>query len=196
LASGRFWRFALVGLAGTIVAAVAMVALYRHVTVENFEESRAEQNVELARALSNNYIEDVERLRAIAATRSWAELQVSPEIASFAESIERELDHLAVYMVNFFDPDGLVLYSTERKRIGARVLMNEGVELAATGEEVSAIVRRGSFNRFDRVVADRDMIETYIPLTTESGEVIAVFEIHSDISARDPLGYFGLFHAS
>jgi len=99
------------------VAAVAMAALYRHVTVENFEESRAEQNVELARALSNNYIEDVQGLRAIAATNSWAELQVSPEIANFAESVERELDHLAVYMVNFFDPNGLVLYSTERKRI-------------------------------------------------------------------------------
>jgi signal transduction histidine kinase/CheY-like chemotaxis protein/HPt (histidine-containing phosphotransfer) domain-containing protein len=183
LASGRFWRFALLALIGTIVAAVAMVALYRHVTVKNFEESHAEQNVELAHALSNNHIEDVEKLRAIAATSSWAEMQVSPEIASFAESIERELDHLAVYMVNFFDPNGLVLYSTERKSIGARVMMNEGVELAATGEEVSAIVRRGSFNRFDRVEADRDMIETYIPLTTESGEVIAVFEIHSDISA-------------
>ena len=182
MVSGRFWRFALVALVGTIVAAVAMVALYRYVTVENFEKSRAEQNVELARALSNNYIEDVERLRTIAATSSWAELQVSPEIASIAESIERELDYLAVYMVNIFDPNGLVLYSTERKRIGASMLMNEGVELAATGEEVSAIVRRDSFNRFDRVVADRDMIETYIPLTTESGEVIAVFEIHSDIS--------------
>jgi two-component system sensor histidine kinase/response regulator len=183
LASGRFWHFALVALVGTIVAAAAMAALYRHVTLENFEKSRAEQNVELARALSNSHLEDVEKLRSIAATSSWAEMQVSPEVADFAESIEQELDHLAVYMLNFFDPDGLVLYSTERKRIGARVLMNEGVELAATGEEVSAIVRRESFNHFDRVVADRDMIETYIPLTTESGEVIAVFEIHSDISA-------------
>ena len=186
--SGRFWRFALVALVGTIVAAVAMVALYRYVTVENFQKSRAEQNVELARALSYNYIEDVEKLRTIAATRSWAELQVSPEIASFAESIERELDHLAVYLVNIFDPNGLVLYSTERKRIGASMLMNEGVELAATGEEVSAIIRRGSFNRFDRVVEDRDMIETYIPVDHPIGRR------HRGV--RDPLGYFGLLRAS
>jgi hypothetical protein len=65
LASSRFWRFALVALIGTIVAAVAMAALYRQVTVTNFEESRAEQNVELARALSNNHIEDVEKLREL-----------------------------------------------------------------------------------------------------------------------------------
>jgi signal transduction histidine kinase/CheY-like chemotaxis protein len=182
LASSRFWHFALVALLGTIVAAAMMAVLYRYVTVDNFQKSHAEQNVELARALSNTHLEDVEKLRAIAATNSWAEMQVSPEIADFAATIDRELNHLAVYMVNFFDPNGLVLYSTDRRSIGARVHMNEGVELAASGQEVSAIVRRDSFNRFDRVVADRDMIETYIPLTTESGEVIAVFEIHSDIS--------------
>jgi len=182
LVSGRFRRFALVALAGNIVVAVAMVALYHFVAVENFEAIRAEQNVELARALSNTIIDDVDRLRAIAATRSWAELQVSPEIASFAESIERELDQLQVYALNIFDPQGLVLYSTERQRIGAKMLMNKGVELAAAGEEVSAIVRRGSFNRFDRVIENRDMIESYLPLLNESGDVIGVFEIHSDIS--------------
>ena len=122
-------------------------------------------------------------MRAIAATRSWAELQASPEIASFAESLERELDNLQVYELNIFDPSGLVLYSTERQRIGAKMLMNEGVELAVAGEEVSAIVRRDSFNRFDRVMEDRDMIESYLPLVGESGDIIGVFEIHTDVSA-------------
>lgn len=183
MVSSRFWRFALVALAGNLAAAVAVVALYHYVAVENFEAIRAEQNVQLARALSNTAIDDVAELRAIAATRSWAELQVSPEIASFAESIERELDQLQVYELNIFDPSGLVLYSTEKQRIGAKMLMNEGVELAAAGEEVSAIVRRDTFNSFDRVVEDRDMIESYLPMVNESGAVIGVFEIHSDISA-------------
>ena len=180
--SSRFRHFALVALAGNTAVAVAVVALYHYVAVENFEEIRSEQNIELARSLSNTIIDDVAELRAIAATKSWAELQASPEIARFAESMERELDQLQVYALNIFDPTGLVLYSTERQRIGARVLMNEGVELAAAGEEVSAIVRRDTFNRFDRVIEDRDMIESYLPLIGESGDIIGVFEIHSDIS--------------
>jgi len=182
LISSRFRHFALVALAGNIAVAVAVVALYHYVAVENFEEIRSEQNIELARSLSNTIIDDVADLRAIAATKSWAELQASPEIARFADSMERELDQLQVYALNIFDPTGLVLYSTERQRIGAKVLMNEGVELAAAGEEVSAIVRRDTFNRFDRVIEDRDMIESYLPLMGESGEVIGVFEIHSDIA--------------
>ena len=180
--SSRFRHFALVALAGDIAVAVAVVALYHYVAVESFEEIRSEQNIELARSLSNTIIDDVSELRVIAATKSWAELRASPEIARFAVSMERELEQLQVYELNIFDPTGLVLYSTERQRIGAKVLMNEGVELAAAGEEVSAIVRRDSFNRFDRVVEDRDMIESYLPLVGESGDMIGVFEIHSDIS--------------
>ena len=180
--SSRFRRFALVALAGNLAAGVAVVGLYHYVAVENFEEIRSEQNIELARSLSNTIVDEVAKLRVIAATRSWAELQASPEIARFADSMERELDQLQVYVLNVFDPTGLVLYSTQRQRIGAKVLMNEGVELAAAGEEVSAIVRRDTFNRFDRVISDRDMIESYLPLIGESGDVIGVFEIHSDIS--------------
>jgi signal transduction histidine kinase/DNA-binding response OmpR family regulator len=171
-----------VALAGNIAVAVGVIGLYHYVAVENFEEIRSEQSIELARALSGTIIDDVVELRELAATSSWAELQASPEIARFADSMGRDLDQLQVYELNIFDPGGLVLYSTEEQRIGAKVLMNEGVELAAAGEEVSAIVRRDSFNSFDRMVEDRDMIESYLPLIGESGDVIGVFEIHSDIS--------------
>ena len=183
LASSRFWRFAFVALAGNIAAAVAVVGLYHYVAVENFEAIRAEQNIQLARALSNTIIDDVDGLRALAATHSWAELQVSSEIDSFGASLESELDQLQVYELNIFDPSGLVLYSTDRQRVGAKILMNQGVELAAAGEEVSAIVRRDSFNAFDRMIEDRDMIESYLPLVNQSGDIIGVFEIHSDVTA-------------
>ena len=182
LISSRFRRFAIVSLAGNIIAAVAMVALYHYVALQNFEAIRTEQNMELARSLSNSIVDDVVELQALAATSSWAELQASPEIARFADHIEREIEQLQILELNVFDPSGLVLYSTERQRIGARVLMNAGIERAAAGEEVGAIVREDSFNRFDRVVEEQDMAESYLPLTDDAGNVIGVFEIHSDVT--------------
>ena len=180
--SSRFRRFAIVSLAGNIIAAVAMVALYHYVALQNFEAIRAEQNMELARSLSNTIVDEVAELRALAATSSWAELQASPEVARLAEKLERESDQLQVLEVNIFDPSGLVLYSTDRQRIGAKVLMNSGVERAAAGEEVGEIIRQDSFNRFDRVVEDQDMVESYLPLIDDAGNVIGVFEIHSDVT--------------
>ena len=118
--SSRFRRFAIVSLAGNIIAAVFMVALYHYVALQNFEEIRTEQNMELARSVSNTIVDDVVELQALAATSSWAELQASPEIERFAEDIERDIDQLQVYELNIFDTNGLVLYSTDRQRIGAK----------------------------------------------------------------------------
>ena len=183
LISSRFWRFALVNFFGIVVVAIAMASLYRYVAVEHFKEMRTQQNVELAVALSNTLVDHIVKLQQIAETRSVAEFQESAEIERFSSLIDIELDLLPVYIINIFAPDGLILYSTERHRIGAKMLLNAGVEAAAAGESVSVINRRDSFNQYDRMVEERDMIETYLPLRNRAGEVIGVFEIHSDISA-------------
>ena len=180
--SSRFWRFALVNLAGIIAVAVAIAALYRYVAVENFKEMRTQQNVELAVALSSAMVDDIIELREFVESRSLLELKTSREIDRFASLIDIELDSLPIYTVNIFAPDGLILYSTERQRIGSKMHMNKGVEAAATGEPTSALIRRDSFNQNDRLVEERDMVETYLPLRDASGQVVGVFEIHSDIS--------------
>jgi signal transduction histidine kinase/DNA-binding response OmpR family regulator len=180
--SSRFWRFALVNLVGIIAVAIAIAALYRYVAVENFKEMRTQQNVELAVSLSNSLLDEILELRGFVESRSLFELKTSPEIDRFASLIEIELDSLPVYTVNIFAPDGLILYSTERQRIGAKMLMNKGVEAAATGMPTSALIRSDSFNRYDRMIEERDMVETYLPLRDDSGQVVGIFEIHSDIS--------------
>lgn len=178
----RFWRFAAVNFLGIIVVAAAIAALYRYVTVENFKQMRAQQNLELAVVLSNSVASQIDDLQGLAAELSWAELQSTPEIEQIGAIIDRELAHLPVYVVNIFSPEGLVLYSTDRQQIGAKVLLNGGFEIAARGQPTSAMVRRDSFNQYDRVVEDRDMVETYLPLRDSDGRVFGVFEIHSDIS--------------
>ncbi|HKJ20396.1 MAG TPA: histidine kinase dimerization/phospho-acceptor domain-containing protein, partial [Woeseiaceae bacterium] len=180
--SSRFWRFALVNLLGIIVVAVAIAALYRYVAVESFKDMRTQQNVELAVALSNTLVDEVLELREFVESHSLFELRTSVDIDRFASLIDIELDLLPVYTVNIFTPEGVILYSTERQRIGARMLLNEGVEAAATGVPTSALIRRDAFNQYDRMTEERDMVETYLPLRDEAGQVIGVFEIHSDIS--------------
>ncbi len=198
----RFWRIALIALAGTIIVAVVMAVAYREIAIDNLKEMRAEQNVELARSMSNSLGEDVRRLIDVAAVSSWVEMQQSPVVAEVAQSIGEKVDNLPVVRVNIFAPDGLTLYSTESERIGARVMENPGIEVAAAGREISRIVRRNSLNEFDRVIEQQDMIESYVPLRDQTGKVIGVFEIHSNISplisrisatgANIVLGVFGI----
>lgn len=181
-ASGRFWRFSIIALVSTVVIAVAMAALYRSFALDKLHDMREEQNVELALSLSNSLVNEVRGLRDIAASHSWAEMQASTEIAAYAAAIEAKVKNLQIFRVNIFAPDGLTLYSTLTERIGSKVLKNPGIEMAAAGQTVSAFVKRNDFNTFDREVEQKDMIESYVPLYSESGTVIGVFEIYSEIS--------------
>lgn len=178
----RFWRVSLLVLIGTVAVAAVLAVTFRQVAEENLREMRAEQNVELARSLSNALIDDVVKLTEIAETNSWAEMQRNPAIAGFSERIRGKIDNLTVFRVNIFAPDGLTLYSTAADRIGSRVVLNPGIEMAAGGEENSMIVRRDAFNAYDREIEQRDMIESYVPLRDRDGRVIGVFEIYSDIT--------------
>ena len=178
----RFWRFSLLVLLGTVAVAAVLAMTFRAVAEQNLREMRAEQNIELARSLSNALIDDVILLNNIAATSSWTQLQRSPEIGELAERIRRKIENLTVFRVNIFALDGLTLYSTRRDRIGSRVVLNPGIEMAARGEENSMIVRRDAFNSYDREVELRDMIESYVPLRDGSGQVFGVFEIYADIT--------------
>jgi signal transduction histidine kinase/CheY-like chemotaxis protein len=178
----RFWRFSLLVLLGTIAVSAVLAIAFRAVAERNLREMRAEQSVELARSLSNALVEEVIELGRIAQTSSWSQLQRSPEIAELAERISRKIENLTVFRVNIFALDGLTLYSTRRDRIGSRVVLNPGIEMAAQGTENSMIVRRDAFNSYDREIELRDMIESYVPLRDNSGQVIGVFEIYSDIT--------------
>ena len=181
-ASGRFWRFSIIALVSTVVIAVAMAALYRRFALDKLHDMREAQNVELALSLSNSLANEVRGLRDIAASHSWAEMQASTEIAAYAAVIEAKVANLQIFRVNIFAPDGLTLYSTLTDRIGSKLLQNPGIEMAAAGQTVSAFVKRNDFNTFDREVEQIDMIESYVPLYSESGTVIGVFEIYSEIS--------------
>ena len=101
----RFWRFSLLVLLGTAAVAAVLAITFRAVAEQNLKEMRAEQNIELARSLSNALIDDVILLNNIAATSSWTQLQRSPEIGELAERIRRKIENLTVFRVNIFALD-------------------------------------------------------------------------------------------
>jgi hypothetical protein len=55
--------------------------------------------------------------------------------------------------------------------------------MSLAGEPVSDITYRDQFNAFDKVIEDRGLLFSYIPVRVgESGEIVAVFELYSDLT--------------
>ena len=177
----RFKRFSLTALAGTLIVATAITLIYRRIATDNLIEMRAEHNAELARSLVNSLAPQLEELLTQADSADRNLLPQSPLVTQMEKAIGDRRENLAIRRVNVFDPSGLVVFSTVAGRIGTVSIDNPGIRAAMSGITTTDIVRQNQMNEFDGVVETEDLIQSYLPVVSETGTRLGVLEIYSDI---------------
>ncbi|MDH5387181.1 MAG: GGDEF domain-containing protein [Gammaproteobacteria bacterium] len=88
-----------------------------------------------------------------------------------------------VIKVKLYNLDGLTVYSSQQSQIGADKSNNPGFISASNGSVRSNLTWRNEFHAFEKIVMDRDVVSSYLPLyDTHTREVIAVVELYSDVT--------------
>ena len=102
-----------------------------------------------------------------------------------SDQITQKLKGLNTVKVKIYDQQGMTLFSTTENEIGQSQKNNPGFQLAVNGQVISHFVHKNKFNAFDGVMSDKDLLQTYLPITlhTKTSEsTIGVFEVYSDFT--------------
>ena len=175
--------YSLVSLIGVLLVALSLALFYRINAVDSLQRLETDANVSLTQAFANSVWDRYGEFVARATTVPPARLASHPVQAALRTDVLQQMRGLRVVKVKIYDRDGLTVFSTEAPQIGERKGDNEGFQRARAGEAVSDIIHRNQFNAFDRVIEERDLLSSYIPVRYGPGEpVVAVFELYSDLT--------------
>lgn len=179
--------FSVASLIGIAAAALLVTLLYRHSAITALVTVGERQNIALAQATLNSAHAELLAFLHQANTRHAAPNPV--DRVALAASLDAVLRHTGVVRVKVYNQGGLVVYSTRPEQVGRLQADNPGVVAALAGQIASKIVYRDSFNLFDMVTEDDNLIQTYLPITDQGDQVLAlgVLEIYTDVNtlARD-----------
>lgn len=175
-------RFAVLAGLIVVVAFISLALLHRHMTKTDLYASAERNNVALTRSFSNvtwprfaGFLESAHELSA-------AELRNHQTTQELRQSILSQMRGLSVVKVKIYDLSGLVVFSTDTNQIGEDKSGNVGFISARGGRVASELTHRDTFSAFEQVVANRDVLSSYIPIETASGRVEGVFEIYYDVT--------------
>lgn len=175
--------FFLASLIGTAVVTACLIWFFRSHAVAQIVEQGGQANADLARAFANTVGEAQWRFIARSTDDGPDLLRAHPAIAGLRAEVRRHMRGLQVVKVKVYNLQGITVFSTDERQIGEHKAGNEGFRRARAGELVSDITRRDRFDAFDKVLSNRDLIFSYIPVARGgSGEPQAVFELYADVT--------------
>ena len=166
-----------------VLITLPLVIAFPKLTSNIFFNAETQKNYELAQLVLNSfgqtYIESILRTE----TLENQERVVEGQIAHFDRQVKKKLRSSSVAKVKLFGATGTTVYSSHLVEIGGDDQESEGFQSAIQGEAHSTGIKQKQFHGISGTLENRYIFSTYVPVkTSETGKVIGVFELYSDVT--------------
>ncbi len=175
--------FSLTSLVGVLIVLAILVYFYRYFAFEALEQHETQANVAITHIFASTIWPNHSAYVKSSAPLSKEELQQHPEVERIRTEVVRQMYGLPVVKVKIYDLSGRTVFSTDLKQIGEDESTDDGFISAKAGKAVSEIAFENQFDSFEKVINDRNLISTYIPIRRD--DTLApegVFEVYSDVT--------------
>lgn len=165
-----------------IVAGIFTYRSYNN-SITDMVAIRERSNVELTQAYANVIWAEHGDFILSADTMTSDEILNSSELAALDTTIRNLTTGLPIIRIKIYALNGITIYSSDSSQIGEDKSDNVGFVAALNGEAASDLMFQDSFNAFEGVIEDRDVVESFVALRpTNSDEIQGVVEIYDDVS--------------
>jgi diguanylate cyclase (GGDEF)-like protein/PAS domain S-box-containing protein len=141
----------------------------------------------LTQTIANTLIPRYRDFLKLAESLPQAQLVKNSQSQQLHDNVEAMVKDLPILKINIFDTNGKTLFSTDASQTGSiKPPDYPGSRVARTGGVISSISERDTFLGIDgSEVYNRTVLSSYLPIYGEQDKnIIGVFEIYSDITAR------------
>lgn len=168
----------------TMLAVIVVVAfLYREVATGTVVKSTEHEAIHLARVFANVIWPDYGAYVDRAKRFSGDALRRRTESQDLFETLKRLTEGTPIIKVKIYGIHGLTVFSTEARQMGADRGEAEAFKAAANhGRSVSKLSHRERFQAIQGEILDRKVVETYLPIHGQNGQIEGVFEIYTDVT--------------
>jgi len=175
-------KFAL--LTGAIIIGVALfLAVLSLNSIERELLASAERNnIVLTRAFANVIWPNARDFVLNAGASPAETLQQDPKISDIRDMAIETMGGVPILKVKIYNWDGMLVFSTDTAEIGDDHRKNTGFLAARNGKSASKLTHKGTFNAFEQIVLNRDVLASYVPIRGANGSIEAVFEVYYDVT--------------
>ena len=174
--------FSLTSAVVVVMATFGVISLYRHVAVDDIVGSAETENTGLAQSFADEiWPAFAPHFLAVDGTELTG-LRTSVETSALHLSLESLTRGLPVLKVRIYTRGGALAYSSRVEEIGLAPAAGPPLRAAMDGVVSSALAEREDYVMPSGTAQKRHLVETYLPILGEEGELQGIFELHTDVT--------------